>query len=495
LDKTGGRRLVPLLSGMSMVYSQLATAVFGAFLASHLGAEDYGTISLARNIFIIALVLSPVGLDLALQRHLAQANEANRANEIGWLRLVALALSALVTILLFTDVARLLEIHVFRHAGFGLILAATMAALPFATDMAVLGGAYRGVYRPLLSVVTTYFVQPTVRIVAILILILLGVTSGLWAVVIGTLISFVVAWALLAFRAHQLFPLSRTGFMAARREAVRVLRYAPVLGLSTFIFTLARAFDTIALGYWAQLADVGRYAIVLMVGQLVAMIGIALGQTLGTSVAAASKDGDTRRMASILTNNMSLASLLCAPLCVAIAVWGHDIDLLLGPTYQIAAPVFVVAAGTQWLMTVTHYSSAALSMTGRHMTELYNNLFALAVQLASCAVLVPLLGMLGAACATLLTILSLNIVRQVQIGRLLGQPLFEARLLLPLAISIIVAAPIAYLDFRIEWRAWWLTGLFAGTHIVLSFAAVFALVVTRQQRNDLFQRLRPRGRS
>ena len=71
-----------------MVYSQLVTAVFGAFLASYLGAEDYGTVNLARNIFVIAVVLSPLGLDLALQRHLAHAPEETRGTEVAWLRLL-----------------------------------------------------------------------------------------------------------------------------------------------------------------------------------------------------------------------------------------------------------------------------------------------------------------------------------------------------------------------------------------------------------------------
>lgn len=490
LRKASGSALVPLLSGLSMAYSQLATAVFGAFLASLLGAEDYGTINLARNILTIAVVLSPLGLDLALQRHLAHAPQERRGAEVAWLRLLAFAISGFVTALLFTRLADLLEVRVFQHEGFGLVLAMTMASLPFATDMAVLGGAYRGVYQPLISVVTTYFLQPTFRIVAILSILALGLAGGLWAVVIGTLVSYVAAWAVQAVRAHIVFPVRGGQLRAALPEAGLVLRYAPVLGLSTFIFTMARSLDTIMLGYFAPLADVGRYAIVLMVGQLVALIGIALGQTLGTSVAAAAKQGDFGRVADILHDNMSMASLLCAPLCVAIAIWGRDIDLLLGPSYRIPAAVFVVAAGTQWLVTVTHYSSAALSMTGRHMTELANNLFALVVQVLACLVLISQFGLLGAALSTLVTMLSINVARQIQITKLLGRPLFEFRFLVPLLLSAAVAVPIALFYETFDWRAWWLTGLFAGTHVVVSFAVLIAFVMPREQRDRLLRLFR-----
>lgn len=489
-----GAALVPLLSGMSMAYSQLVSAVSGAFLASWLGAEDYGTVNLARNIFVVALVVTPLGLDLALQRHLADAPEDRRGGEIAWLRLAAFSLSALVTVLLFVGGARFLEAHVFRHPGFGAVLAATVAALPFATDMAVLGGAYRGVFRPLLSVSATYFVQPTIRVAAILALIGLGATSGLWAVVLGTLISFAAAAALQAARAHLMFPVGPSEFRSARREAGRVLRYAPVLGLSTLVFTVARSLDTIALGTWGRLPDVGRYAVVLTVGQLVAVIGIALGQTLGASVAAASRDGDPKRMAALIRDNMAAASMLCAPFCVAVAVWGSDIDLLLGPSYRIAAPVFAIAAGSQWLMTVTHGSSAALSMTGRHMTELGNNILALAVQVLACALLVPRFGLIGAAAATLLTMLAINAVRQVQIAKLLGRPVFGPRLLLPLAVSGAAAVPVVAVHASFLWRAWWLTGLFAASHVVLSFAAILLVATPKRESTGMLARLRPSRR-
>ena len=480
--------MVPLVSGGSMAYSQIVNAAFGVFLAPFLGADAFGSINLARNILINAVVLTPLGLDQALQRHFGERGEAAGCGELAWLRLAALALSCGIALALVFGGAGFAQQHLFRHAGFGAVLAVTLLALPFNTDMMVLGGAYRGRHRPVPSVVATFMVQPTLRIAAVLILCLW--MSRLWAAIDGMLISFVVTWLLLAGQARRDFPVRPAALRPALPLAGAVLRYAPVLGLSTVFFTMAKTMDVTALGLFADLGEVGRYSVVVMVCQLVGTVGNALGVTIGASVAAAEKVGDRTRLVALLAENMHLSAIFSAPLCVATAAWGSDVDLLLGPRYAVVPGVFAVAALTQWVTTVTHSCSAALSMTGRHNVELANNALALAVEVAACALLVPRYGMMGAALATAAMVVTLNVVRQVQIGRMLGRNVAGRGLLAPLAVSAALAAPLLWAGEAAGFRAWWLTGLLAGTHILVTLAAMLALMTSAEQRRLILGRFR-----
>lgn len=476
--------LVPMVSGVSMVYSQLLTAGFGVFLAAFLGAEGFGSMNLARNILLNALFLAPLGLDLALQRHLGEAGvRGGDCAELFWLRLVPFALASLAVLALFAGGASAFEAHLFRHPGFGAVLATTLAALPFSTDVVVLGGAYRGRYRPVPSVVASFLVQPTLRVVAVLLLTLW--LTRLWAAVDGTLISVAAAWLYLAGRGARDFPVRPSALRAAWPAAIRVLRYAPVLGLSTFLFAMAKTLDLTALGLFGSLAEVGRYSVVMMMCQLVGTVGNALGQTLGTSIAAAAKDGDKPRMTVLLSENMELCAILSAPFCVAIGAWGSDIDLLLGPNYATAPLVFAIAALSQWVFTVAHNCSSALSMTGRHATEFRNNVAALVVEAAGCLLLIPRFGMVGAALATFAMVLSLNLLRQVQIGRMLGDPLLRWRFLTPLALSLALALPLVWIGRHAGFRAWWLTGLLASAHVLTSFAAMLTFLTSAEQKGRL----------
>jgi O-antigen/teichoic acid export membrane protein len=482
--RAGPGVLVPLVSGGSMVYSQLLSAGFGVFLAAFLGADAFGSMNLARNILTGAIFLTPLGLDLALQRHLGERGAADAdCAELFWLRLAPLALSGAIALAMLLGGGAAVEAHLVRHEGFGAVLAVTVLALPFFTDLTVLGGAYRGRYRPVPSVVASFLIQPTLRVAAVLALCLW--TTRLWAAVDGTLLSFAAAWVFIAWRARRDFPLRAAALRGALPSALAVLRYAPVLGLSTFLFAMAKTLDLTALGLVDDLAEVGRYSVVVMMCQLVGTVGNALGQTIGTSVASAAKAGDRPRLVALLSENMELSAILAAPFCVAVAAWGSDVDLLLGPNYATAPLVFVVAATSQWVFTVAHNCSAALSMTGRHKLELVNNALALALEVAGCALLIPRFGMVGAALATAIMVVGLNGLRQVQIGRMLGDPLLRWRFLAPLALSAVLAVPLLWLGHALGFRAWWLTGLLAGTHVAASFAAMLTLLATPEQRRRL----------
>ncbi|QGM99235.1 oligosaccharide flippase family protein [Methylocystis parvus] len=488
----------PVFSAATMAYNQIASAIFGVFLGASLGAETYGTINLARSIFLILLVATPLGLDLALQKSFVRGGDSDflRCSALLWLRGASIALSIAAFLCAAFGLGDWLEAHVFQYQGFALAFCVTLAALPFATDNAVLGGAYRGILRPIPSLAASYLVQPTLRI--LLIVPLLALLDGAKAVVWGALLSWALAWLFVAAAARRDFGGAfRT--VGALSEAGRILRLAPIMCLSTLVFTIARSLDSIALGYFASNADVGRYAAVQMVGQLVAIIGASLGQTLGARVAAAARESDHGRLRALLHENMSMGSLLSAPFCVAVALWGKDIDLLLGPSFVIPSSVFIVASLTQWLITTTHYASAALTMTGRLLTELHNNFAALAFQICAALVLVPALGIDGAALSTGLSILLINVLRQRQIAAMLGAPVATFHLALPLLLSATIALPIWLLGATAGYRAWWLTALEAMSQVAISLGVLLIFYADGPLRahmiaiSERFRPLRRRG--
>jgi O-antigen/teichoic acid export membrane protein len=485
---------VPVIAAVSMAYNQALTAALGVFLASALGAETYGIVNLARNLFAIALVLSPLGLDIGLQRYFAEDGRPRDAARIMfWLRAAAAVLACSVVAAAYWA-SGWLETSVFRHPGAGAIIVATMAGLPFATDMAVLGGAYRGLGSPSRSLIATYVAQPTCR--ALLIPPLLRVLPGAPAVALGTSGAYFTAWAALAWRARTAIPATPASPRGVRRPLTQVLGYSSVMGLSTFVFTLARSLDTLALGRWASLGEVGRYAVAQMAGLLAGMIGASLGQTLAARVATEARRDNRERVVSLLRRNLMLSSMLASPPLAAVAAWGPDIAPLIGKSYQTPGAVYVLVALTQWVVTVTHNSSAALTMTGRHALELRNNVLALAVQSLACVALVPRWGATGAAAATLLMMLSINGARQWQIAAALGRGIATARLLLPLAIAALVAAPLVAARDRLGFRAWWLTGAACAVELLVSYAILaIAMPDARRLSRRADEGSEPRGRA
>src|ERR1700730_293222 len=58
------------LSVLAMMYNHILRFAVGILVARVIGASQYGVVNVARNILEIFGIVSPLGLDLALQRHL-----------------------------------------------------------------------------------------------------------------------------------------------------------------------------------------------------------------------------------------------------------------------------------------------------------------------------------------------------------------------------------------------------------------------------------------
>jgi hypothetical protein len=119
-------------------------------------------------------------------------------------RIVTLGVAIVPPALVVTGLGGYVEQSIYRYPDFAKILLVMLIALPFATDIAVLGGAYRGVLNPAPSILANFVVQPTVRLTIMGLLFVLG--FRLWAVVVATSASYVVSWLMLALLARKDMP-------------------------------------------------------------------------------------------------------------------------------------------------------------------------------------------------------------------------------------------------------------------------------------------------
>src|ERR1700737_1132703 len=65
-----------------MIYNQMLSFAAGILVARVIGASQYGVVNVARNILEIFGIVSPLGLDLALQRHLGSGQSSTRLRQL-----------------------------------------------------------------------------------------------------------------------------------------------------------------------------------------------------------------------------------------------------------------------------------------------------------------------------------------------------------------------------------------------------------------------------
>jgi O-antigen/teichoic acid export membrane protein len=467
-------------SALAMIYNQALSFTVGILVARVIGASQYGVVNVARNILDILGVVTPLGLDLALQRHLGSEQNSSRLRQLKFFRVVAFAVGVAPAALVALGLGSYIEQALYPYPGFANILLGTLIALPFATDLAVLGGAYRGVLKPQPSILASFVLQPTIRAVIMIALFALG--WRLWAVVVGTSFSYVVSWIILTARARKGLAVTHSSERTDWADALSVLRYSPSLAASLIFTSCIRSTDSLFLGHFGSAKDVGQYAAVVMVTQLVGLLAAALGQTLGARIALCYRNNDIAGMESLLAENIRLTSLFTAPVFAALVFWGDRIDLVLGPTFAVNAWVVSIVAARILVQTIFGFSGFALSMTGRHLRETGLLAIGLLVSVALCFALIPGYGQIGAALAGFISLSAINISRYAIVRYVFGIAHVKFSAIVPILWALAVGGATSMLLRPLDDR----TVLFTVIDLVvflMGFAvSAWFVLVTQQDR-------------
>jgi O-antigen/teichoic acid export membrane protein len=422
-------------------YRQGISFVSGLIVARVIGAADYGIFNLARNLVDVTAIFTRLGLDLGLQRYFGENNTAeSSASRIVVLRRVRLLASACALIPVAAvafGLGRALEANVYRYSGFADVLLCLALALPFLTDISVLGGAYRGIIKLAPSVMAECILLPTIRLAAIVVLFMLG--WRLWAVVLGTTLGSFVAAAFLAIRARSDFGPGLPAEPHPWADSFRVVGYSSILAGSMIVTSLTTSMDTLMLGHFTTAQDLGQYTLVKTLLILTGVFGVACGQGLESLVAERYFRGDLEGMVHVMSVTARVIALVTVPIFAIFLFWGAHIALLFGPSFVVSQAVVGWLAASQLVALIFWPAATGLSMTGRHVFELKILLGGLALATLLCWFGVPAYGQIGAAVATFASVGIANLARILAVRRYIGALPFGSELFLIPATGVALA--------------------------------------------------------
>ena len=420
----GPRRLISRASvaGAGTVYQQGISFVSGLIVARVIGAADYGIFNLARNLLDVTGIVTRLGLEIGLQRYFGETNavrdRAARVVVLRRVRLLASLFALLPLVVVASGLGRILEANVYPYAHFADILLCLALALPFLTDVAVLGGAYRGILKLPPAILTECVLLPTIRLAAIVILFVAG--WRLWAVVVGTTLGSILASIFLALRAREDFKGSPSAQSHPWVDAVRVIGYSSVLAAAVLVNTLTSSMDILMLGRFTTAQDLGEYSLVKMLLTMMSVFGIAFGQGLGALVAERYFRGDLGGMVKVMSLSARWVTLGTLPIFAIFFFWGAPLTRVFGPSFAVSQTVVSWLAISQFVFMVFGPSGWALSMTGKHFLELKILSAGLVIATLLCWVAVPAFGQLGAAVATCISMAIANLARVLFVRQSIG---------------------------------------------------------------------------
>lgn len=407
------------------VVQLLLSFVSGIIVARMLGSGGYGVFNILRNLFLAVAMLAPLGLDVALLKYCgkSQLDDAHTLEIVRKLRFIAAGCNSLVALIVGFGLAGPLMRTFYPYQGFDTLLAVTMLGLPISADLAIIGAVFKSRGEAGTYAVFTLYLQALARVVMVVLAALLSPTL-LTIICINVIQLAMSAIAIFHYERRNAKPAHATALdrraPAAWREVLPVLNDSQWMALSMFVYGMMRFVDILMLGSYVSARDVGEYAALSTISQLVQMYPIAASQSLGPTVSRLHHAGNPDGVRKALGDYIYLASIVSSFIFAGIAIFGERLDLVFGQSYVFQPAVCVIIPLGYMLSATLAPTGFALSMTGRHKQELLVLCIGSLSLIVLCRLLIPSFGQLGAASAVALAFAFTNILRFIYVSKIIG---------------------------------------------------------------------------
>lgn len=387
-----GRILATVSSGLLMVV-----------LARVLGPGEYGLLFLAIAIFGVLGVCSKLGIAKSCARYVAQYKEQDPGQVPHILR-IAVTFNAAAIVIVGAAlalghrqlVAVLDEPSLTPFLLLGLLFLAFEALATF-TRLVLQG------FEEIELAATVHAINRVSRLVFALGFVAIG--FGALGALGGYILSFVVSsslglWFIYRrfYRGIEAAPTVESGLKR------RIGEYTVPLTATSTANVLDKQIDTVLVGFFLTPVAVSYYVVSKQVVEFLETPVSALGFTLSPSFGAQKAEGDVETAARTYEEALTHSLLLYVPAAAGIALVAEPAVLLVfGSGYAGAVPVLQVLSLYVILQAVTKITSNALDYLGRAKSRAIVKGATAALNACLNVALIPLIGVVGAAVATVFT--------------------------------------------------------------------------------------------
>lgn len=405
-----------------------AVLAFGATLLSGNVAGDgaAGVFFQVIALFNIAVVGTVLGADTALVRELAARVATGQAADV--VRVLKIALIPVAAVSSALALAAWLAAPALGGAAHPELTLAIRVAAPFVplgAVMTALFGALRGLGRVRDFSLLQNVALPVLRLLLIVAALVLG--AGLlpltvaWAAPVFVVLGLAVVLTINATRSavHR-----RPGRAVAAplppASPRRFWSFASARGAAALVETCLEWVDVLCVGFFLGPAAAGAYGAVNRFVRLGPMLDLTARLVTSPLVSASLARGELGAAKALYAATTRVLVAAAWPFYLVLAVFAPVLLGVFGEGFAVAAPAMSLIGVAMMLAVSAGGVQSVLLMAGHSRWQLLNKLAALAVAVLGCLVLIPLLGLVGAAAAWAASVLLDAALATFQVWRRLG---------------------------------------------------------------------------
>ena len=477
-------------SFVGFLFGQTARFGYNLVVARLLGVDALGTYALAIAVIQIAEVIAVAGLDSGLLRYatLHSRDPLRQRAVIGSALKTSITLSLFVALLLLLFSAPIAS-QLNGSRLLQLTLCCYAAAIPFNVATLLFGHAMQSFRQLKPKIIATQVLSP---LLLLLLTLLFRYTAGQDA---ALFLPFALAGAGAFFWIRsRLFTISGvlpTDIFHARPDKAMLAYALPFMAVS-LLSMMSHWLDVMMLGMLTDTATVGLYHPAARTAGLIRSVLLAFTGIAAPMIAelyTGRQNAEIGRIYKMVTRWIVTVVL---PPAILFMVLPEAVLSIFGARFAAGGAVaLLLLTVASFLQATLGLSATVLAMTGHARLSLLNALGALGLQVVLNLLLIPSMGLNGAALATLLLFLMLSALRLVEIRRILNIHPFGYALWKPLAAGLSTALLLLVL------RPWLLTissfaGLAAGALLSLcSFTALLLLMKLEEEEREIILKYLP----
>jgi len=487
---TDSLRKIARGTGIAFVGTLLALLLgfIARLIIARYGSEsDYGTFSLAIVILTFATTLASLGLSDGAPRYIAYFRGRGETAKVRGVTSVSLQLvtiaSVVIGIALFFS-AQYIAANIFHTPELSPILKVLAIGIPFFSVINILASVFRGFDRmePQAYFQYVLFNILFLLFVSVLAMLHLSFANLFYAYVIALVLTFI---GLLVYTMKRLpQPLTSAGWQSNAVLRKELVIFSLPLLITAILATIVFWLDSLLLGYFKTPEIVGLYN---AASPLAKFISDPLGLMLliytpvATGLYSQNLMAELRR--SYLISTKWIFSLTLPFFLVLFLFPEAVLNLFFGPTYVSAAPALRILSLGFIISNLFGPNQSILLALGKSRFIMWTALAAAITSVILNVVLIPPLGIVGAAIAIAVAVNLVRIVIAIKAySSCRAQPMSK-NLLKPVVASVILALLFKLAAGQIMSTSWWMLIL-----LFILYYAIYgiAVVLTRSfDREDI----------
>ena len=473
-----------------LVYGNFNRYLYSALLARWVGAEFLGIYSLANAIMLISEVVAKMGLETGVMRFVSRLNPDLDQEKIQ--KIIASSLkmttifSLVIMVALIISSGAIVKNILNEPPLLKLVIIIFAIAIPFNALTLISAFATQGFKRLKYKILVTQFLNPTLLLTTMVICYwFISAESALMAPMLITgIIGFFVMLGVL----KKVTGVSNNQIMKAKVDT-SLFNFSYPLMFVTILQTFMHWMDILMLGYFTDATTVGLYHPAARTAGLLQALLLSFISIYAPMMAQFHREGDRKKM----DDTYKLVSrwlLMCAiPISAIFIIFPGKVMLLFGPEYLPSAKILGILTGATFIQAIFGAAGPTLSMSGHTKLVLWNTIGAFALNFSLNIFLIPNYGIIGAAIATLTSLIVVGFARTIEVSVILKMNFFDRKVIKPIFAGIMVFTGLLLIkDFIMPFHTL-ITLLSAGIFSVGSFGLIMWMLKIEDEDLDFFKGL------